>query len=96
MLLSNFSQGAKSFERWSQEISNTARLISYANYDWKQATVDAMILQTSCPKLRERALQEDTTYDSLVKLSIAKEQSAKGAALLEQASGQSSLGLILK
>ena len=61
MLLSNFPQGAKSFERWSQEISNAARLISYNNYYWKQAAVDAMILQTSCPKLREQALQENTT-----------------------------------
>ena len=92
MLLSNFPQGAKSFERWSQETNNAASLISYDNYDWKQAAVDAMILQTPCPKLRERALQENTTYDSLMKLSIAKEQSAKRAALLEQASGQSSLG----
>ena len=96
MLLSNFPQGAKSFERWPQEISNAARLISYDNYHWKQAAVDAMILQTSCPKLRERALQENTTYDSLMKLGIAKEQSAKGAALLEQASGQPSLGSHVK
>ena len=96
MLLSNFPQGAKSFERWSQEISNAARLISYDNYDWKQVAVDAIILQTSCPKLRERALLENTTYDSLMKLGIAKEQTAKGAALLEQASGQSSLGSHIK
>ena len=96
MLLSNFPQGAKSFERWSQEISNTARLISYDNYDWKQAAVDAMILQTSCPKLRERALQENTTYDSLMKLGIAKEESAKGAALLAQTGAQSSLGSHIK
>ena len=63
MLLSNFLQGEKSFERWSQEISNAVSLIIYDNYDWKQAAVNAMILQT-CPKLRERALQENTTYDS--------------------------------
>ena len=55
-----------------------------------------MILQTSCPKFRERALQENTTYDSLMKLGIAKEQSAKGDALLEQASGQPSLGSHIK
>ena len=78
------------------EISNAARLISYDNYDWQQAAVDAMILQTSCPKLREQALQENTTYDSLMKLSIAKEQSAKVAALLKQASEQPSLGSQIK
>ena len=34
MLLSNYAQGGKSFERWSQEISNAAKRISYDNYDW--------------------------------------------------------------
>ena len=89
MLLSNFPQGSKSFERWSQEISEAAMLISYDNYDWKQATVDAILLQTSSAKLRERALQENISYDALLMMGITKEQSEKGAALLEQASGQS-------
>ena len=38
----------------------------------------------------------NTTYDSLMTLDIAKEQSAKGATLLEQASGQLSLGSHIK
>ena len=80
----------KSLKRWSQEVSTAAQLISYEEYNWKQATVDAILLQTSSPKLRERALQEDT-YDALMTImSVAKEQSAKGAALLEQASGKTS------
>ena len=90
MLLSNFPQGNKSFEKWSQEVSEAAKLIDYDNYNWKQAAVDAIILQTSSKKLRERALQENVDFDNLLKIGIAKEQSEKGAALLEQASGQSS------
>ena len=89
-LFSNFSQGSKSFEKWSVEISNAAQLIDYTDYDWQQAAVDAMILQTSNAKLRERALQENITYDMLITLGVAKEQSARGAAALEKASGQSS------
>ena len=89
MLLPNHPQGSKSFERWPQEVSNAAKLINYNNYDWKQAAVDAMILQTSYPKLWERALQENVTYEKLVELGITKEQSEKGAHMLEQASGQS-------
>ena len=89
MLFTDFPQGTKSFEKWSQEISTAAQLISYEAYNWKQATVDAILLQTSSPKLRERALQEDTSYDALMTMGVAKEQSAKGAALLEQASGKS-------
>ena len=53
--------------------------------------VDAMILQTSNTKLRERerALQDNVSYDELMKLGISKEQSVKEAAFLEQASGLS-------
>ena len=90
MLFTTFPQGSKSFERWSQEVCNAAKLISYANYDWSQAAVDAILLQTSNSKLRERALQENITYDQLLKLGIAKEQSVKGAALLEKMSGRPS------
>ena len=38
--------------------------------------------------MRERALQENVSYDDLLTLVIAKEQSAKGAGLLEKASEQ--------
>ena len=48
-----------------------------------------MILQTSNAKLRERALQENISYDFLMTLGVAKEQSVKGAAALEKASGNS-------
>ena len=48
-----------SFERWLKEISNAAKLINYENYDWTQAAVDAILLQTSKSKLRERALQDN-------------------------------------
>ena len=90
MLLSNYPQGTKSFEKWSQEISNAAQLINYDNYNWKKAAVDAMVLQTSNPRLRERALQDNVSYDTLINLGISKEQSVLGAAKLEKASGQSS------
>ena len=87
MLLSNHPQGTKSFEKWSQQISEAASLIDYTNYDWKQAAVDAMMLQSTNSSLVQKALAENATYDQLIKLGIAKEQSKKGAALLEQASG---------
>ena len=90
MLLSNYPQGTKSFEKWSQEISNAAQLINYDNYNWKKAAVDAMVLQTSNPRLRERALQDNVSYDTLINLGISKEQSVLDAAKLEKASGQSS------
>ena len=87
MLLTNFPQGSKSFEKWSQEVSNAAQLIDYANYNWQQAAVDAMILQTSNARLRERALQDNVGYETLINLGVSKEQSALGAEKLERASG---------
>ena len=47
MLLTRYPQGTKSFDKWSIEVSNAAKLIDYSNYDWKMAVVDAIILQTS-------------------------------------------------
>ena len=88
LLLANYPQGTKSFERWSKEISNATKLINYENYDWKQAAVNAILLQTSNPKLRERALQDNVSYEGLFTLGITKQPSEKGAALLENASGQ--------
>ena len=90
-LLTGFPQGSKSFERWQQEITDAAKLISYTGYNWEQAAVDAILLQTSNAKLRERALQENITFENLIKLGIAKEQSVKGAAFLEKVSGQTPL-----
>ena len=82
MLLTRYPQGSKSFEKWSVEVSNAAKLIDYTNYDWKMAVVDAIVLQTSNEKLREKALFGNVTYDKLMSLGVAKEQSEKGSALL--------------
>ena len=90
MLFANYPQGSKSFEKWSQEISEAAQLIDYDNYNWQQAAVNAIILQTSNPKLGERALGENVSYDTLINLGVSKEQSVLGAQKLEKASGQGS------
>ena len=82
MLLTRYPQGLKSFEKWSFELTNAAKLIDYTNYDWKMVVVDAIVLQTSNEKLREKALFGNVTYEKLISLGMAKEQSEKGSALL--------------
>ena len=62
MLLADFSQSKKSFQKWSGEVINAARL---NNYNWQKAVVDTVILQTSMPKLFERALQDNVSYNEL-------------------------------
>ena len=81
-LLTKYPQGNKSFERWSMEVANAAKLVDFTGYDWKTATVDAIVLQTSNMKLREKALQENADYNALMSMGIVKEQSEKGAAQL--------------
>ena len=61
MLLTRFPQGSKSFDKWSVEVSNAAKLIDYSNYDWKMAVVDAIVLQTSNDKLREKTLDSNVS-----------------------------------
>ena len=76
LLLVNFPQSTKTFDQWSKEKTNATKLIDY-NYDWKQAAVDAILLQTSNPKLQVHALQENVLYDELLAVGIAQEQSAQ-------------------
>ena len=90
MLLANFPQDSKCYKKWSQEICNAAELIDYEGYDFRQAAIDAILLQTSNPKLRERGLQENVSLEKLLEIGISKEQSVRGAEMLEQASGQGS------
>ena len=87
LLFANFPQGTKSFEKWSNDAS---KLIDFTDYDWKQAAVDAKS-KTERERERERALQDNVKYDEFIKLGIAKEQSQKGEAMLEKASGQDPL-----
>ena len=92
-LLTRHPQGTKSFEKWSMEISNAAKLIDYTNFDWKMAAVDAMVLQTSNPRLREKALNDNANYENFMKIGVAKEQSEKGAAQLLGSSNQGTLSV---
>ena len=82
MLLTRYPQGSKTFDKWSIEVSNAARLIDYTNYDWKMAVVDAIILQTSNDKLREKALDSNVSYDRIMSLGVSKKQSEKDNAML--------------
>jgi len=93
LLLTRHPQGTKSFEKWSMEISNAAKLIDYTNFDWKMAAVDAMVLQTSNPRLREKALNDNANYENFMKIGVAKEQSEKGAAQLLGSSNQGTLSV---
>ena len=76
-LFNGHPQGGQSFEAWHREVYKAAKLIDWAGYDAEKAAVDAIITQTSSPKLRQRAIQENPGYLALVDLGISQEQAKK-------------------
>ena len=76
-LFNGHPQGGLSFEAWHREVFKAAKLIDWAGYDHNKAAVDAIITQTSSPKLRQRAIQENPDYLALVDLGISQEQAKK-------------------
>ena len=76
-LFNGHPQGGQSFEAWHREVYKAAKLIDWAGYNHEKAAVDAIITQTSSPKLRQRAIQENPDYLALVDLGISQEQAKK-------------------
>ena len=61
-----------------------ATLFNHVGPVLEDDTFDAAITKSN--KLREKALQEHATYDSIMEMGIVNEQSAKGAAMLTKSS----------
>ena len=59
-------------------------LIDWTEYNADKATVDAIIMQTSSQKLRQRAIQENLDYEGLVALGISQEQATKKSGRLPE------------
>ena len=76
-LFNRHPQGGQSFEAWHRDVYKAANLIDWAGYNHEKAAIDAIITQTSSPKLRQRAIQENTDYLALVNLRISQEQTKK-------------------
>ena len=71
------SQGDQTFDTWHRTVRKAAQLIDWTDYDADKATVDAILMQTSSSKLRQRAIQENLGYEELVALGISQEQATK-------------------
>ena len=76
-LFSKQPQGKQSFELWHREVYKAAKLIDWTDYGAEQAAVDAIVMQTSSVKLQQKAIQENSTFDTLVNLGVSQEQAKK-------------------
>ena len=53
--------------------------MEWDNYDYEKAAVDAILIQTSSTKLRQKALQENPTWNQLVDMGMGQEQAQRKA-----------------
>ena len=73
-LFNGHGQGQQSFDVWHRSVYKAAKLIDWTGYDAEKACVDAITMQTSSDKLRQKVIQENPSYTDLVKLGISMEQ----------------------
>ena len=83
-LFSKNPQGSTSFDEWHRVVYEGAKRIDWTGYGPETAAVDAMIMQTSSQKLREKALQESPNYQEMVKLGIGQEQARLKAGVMPE------------
>ena len=83
-LFSKNPQGSTSFDEWHRVVYEGAKRIDWTGYEAETAAVDAMIMQTSSQKLREKALQESPSYQEMVKLGIGQEQARIKAGVMPE------------
>ena len=78
-LFTGHPQGNQTFEAWHRTILETARRIDLAGYGSEKAAVDAVLIQTSSRRLRQKALQVDPDWDQLVDMARSQEQAQRKA-----------------
>ena len=72
-------QGKQTFDVWHRKILESARRVDWEDYGFEKAVVDAVLIQTSSMKLRQKALQDNPDWNQLVDMGIGQEQSQKKA-----------------
>ena len=48
--------------------------MDWDNYNFEKAAVDAILIQTSSTKLRQKALQDNPSWDQLMDMGMGQEQ----------------------
>ena len=76
-LFNGYAQGQQAFDTWYRGVYKASKLIDWEGYDAERACVDAITMQTSSDKLRQKIIQENPSYSDLVNMGISMEQAKK-------------------
>merc|ERR1712237_191698 len=76
-LFTALPQGKQTFNVWHRKILESARRVDWENYGFEKAAVDAVLIQTSSTKLRQKALQDNLDWNQLVDMGMGQEQAQK-------------------
>ena len=78
-LFTGMPQGEKTFDAWHKKVYEAAKQVDWDGYNAEVAAVDAIVMQTRSTKLQQKAIQDNPSYEELVKLGISQEQAKKKA-----------------
>ena len=73
-LFTGMPQGQKTFDSWHKKVYEAAKQVDWDGYDAERAAVDAIVMQTRSTKLQQKAIQDNPSYEELVKMGISQEQ----------------------
>ena len=91
-LFSSMAQANQTFDAWHKKVYKFAKMVNWTNYNHEKATLDAIVMQTSSGKLRQKVIQDNPSYKELVKMGISQEQAKKKADPTRWGGGPDHLG----
>ena len=75
---------------------DAAKQVDWDGYNAETAVVDAIVMQTKSTKLQQKAIQNNPTYEELVKLGISQEQAKRKADALPDVESETTRALQLE
>ena len=92
-LFTGMPQGQKTFDSWHKKVYEAAKQVDWDGYNAETAAVDALVMQTKSSKLQQKAIQDNPSYEELIKLGISQEQARKKADALPDGGEESTRAL---
>ena len=92
-LFTGMAQGGRTFDLWHKKVYEAAKQVDWDGYNAETAAVDAIVMQTKSTKLQQKAIQDNPTYEELVKLGISQEQAKRKADALPDGESETTRAL---
>ena len=92
-LFTGMAQGGRTFDLWHKKVYEAAKQVDWEGYNAETAAVDAIVMQTKSAKLQQKAIQDNPSYEELVKLGISQEQAKRKADALPDGESETTRAL---